>query len=152
MTTTDLSPALRDAISQSRKQFNATASDVRPRLHRFCARMCGSSLDGEDVVQETLAEAFYNLTTLKDESRFEPWMFRIAYHKCIDFLRRQRGRDGDEAFDETHELARQADDAAFLDAPIDEALATLAGNEWLPRTAIKLWWLTSRNSCTMWSR
>jgi DNA-directed RNA polymerase specialized sigma24 family protein len=82
----DLTPDVRDAVLQSRKQFVAAASAVRPRLHRFCARMCGSALDGEDIVQETLAEAFYNLPALKDPARFEPWLFRIAYHKCIDFL------------------------------------------------------------------
>ena len=35
--------------------------------------MCGSPLDGEDVVQETLADAFFNLSGLKDPARFEPW-------------------------------------------------------------------------------
>jgi DNA-directed RNA polymerase specialized sigma subunit, sigma24 homolog len=30
---------------------------LRPRLHRYCARMVGSAIDGEDVVQEALAKA-----------------------------------------------------------------------------------------------
>jgi RNA polymerase sigma-70 factor (ECF subfamily) len=119
----DLTPAVRDAVLQSRKQFVAAAGAVRPRLHRFCARMCGSSLDGEDLVQETLAEAFYNLPALKDPARFEPWLFRIAYHKCIDFLRRERRRDDDVPFDEEHDQPGDADHPA--DAPIDDALAAL---------------------------
>ena len=125
----DLTSAVRDAVLQSRKQFVAAAGAVRPRLHRFCARMCGSSLDGEDVVQETLAEAFYNLPSLKDPARFEPWLFRIAYHKCIDYLRRERRRDEDIPFDEEHD---RPDDVrgygdAPADAPIDDALAALVG-------------------------
>jgi RNA polymerase sigma-70 factor, ECF subfamily len=119
--------AVQDAVAKSRKLFVAAASELRPRLHRFCARMCGSSLDGEDVVQETLADAFFNLSTLKDASRFESWMFRIAYHKCIDFLRREQRRDDDVTFEEQHDRADGADDDAFADAPIDEALATLVG-------------------------
>ena len=88
--------------------------------------MCGSSLDGEDVVQETLAEAFYNLASLKDPSRFEAWMFRIAYHKCIDFLRRERRREDDVAFDEERDdRSLPTDDPP--DVPIDAALATLVG-------------------------
>jgi RNA polymerase sigma-70 factor, ECF subfamily len=123
----DLTPDVRDAVLQSRKQFVAAASVVRPRLHRFCARMCGSSLDGEDLVQETLAEAFYNLPALKDPARFEPWLFRIAYHKCIDFLRRERGRDDDVSFDEEHDQPGDANGYgnALADTPIDDALATL---------------------------
>src|SRR5471032_2011853 len=115
----DLTLALRDSISQSRKLFTSAASEVRPRLHRFCARMCGSPLDGEDVVQETLAEAFYNLSALKDASRFEPWLFRIAYNKCIDFLRRERRRDEDVPFEEAHDRPVDGGDV-FDDTPIDD--------------------------------
>jgi RNA polymerase sigma-70 factor (ECF subfamily) len=123
----DLTPDVRDAVLQSRKQFVAAASAVRPRLHRFCSRMCGSLLDGEDLVQETLADAFYNLPALKDPARFEPWLFRIAYHKCIDFLRRERGRDADVSFDEEHDQPGDANGygEALADRPIDDALATL---------------------------
>lgn len=123
----ELPPAVRDAVLQSRTQFVAAAGAVRPRLHRFCARMCGSSLDGEDLVQETLAEAFYHLAALKDPARFEPWLFRIAYHRCIDFLRRERRHDEDVPFDEEHDQPGDAHSYgdALADAPLDEALAAL---------------------------
>ena len=29
-------------------------AELRPRLHRYCARMTGSAVDGEDVVQEVM--------------------------------------------------------------------------------------------------
>jgi len=32
--------------------FLETISHLRPRLHRYCARMVGSVLDGEDIVQD----------------------------------------------------------------------------------------------------
>lgn len=115
---------LQSAVGDSRMRFNEVAGALRPRLHRFCARMCGSSLDGEDVVQETLSEAFYNLASLKDPSRFEAWMFRIAYHKCIDFVRRERRHEGDVAFDEERDDRPPLDDDP-PDMPIDAALATL---------------------------
>src|SRR2546427_11145334 len=90
--TADLQGTLEDA----RKRFLAAVKDMRPRLHRFCTRMCGSVLDGEDLVQETLAQAFYSLSSLKDESRLEPWLFRIAHNKCVDFLRREEGQQEDD--------------------------------------------------------
>ena len=30
---------------------------MRPKLHRYCARMVGSAIDGEDVLQEALVKA-----------------------------------------------------------------------------------------------
>jgi RNA polymerase sigma-70 factor (ECF subfamily) len=91
--------------------------DLRPKVHRFCSRMVGSVLDGEDLVQETLAEAFIHASSLRDETRLEPWLFRIAHHKCVDFIRRERRQivmDVPEEFTEPSE-------------PIDEPLAMLVG-------------------------
>lgn len=80
---------LRATLEDARKRFLVMVGDLRPRLHRFCARMTGSVLDGEDLVQETLAQGFYSLGALKDRGRLEPWLFRIAHNKCVDFLRRE---------------------------------------------------------------
>jgi RNA polymerase sigma-70 factor (ECF subfamily) len=38
---------------ESRRQFLELVAEIRPDLHRYCARMTGSVIDGEDVVQET---------------------------------------------------------------------------------------------------
>ena len=37
--------------------FGRLLMEMRPRLHRYCARMVGSVFDGEDVVQDALAKA-----------------------------------------------------------------------------------------------
>ncbi|HEU5078432.1 MAG TPA: RNA polymerase sigma factor [Opitutaceae bacterium] len=58
--------------------FLETIAQVRPSLHRYCARMTGSALDGEDVVQEALFQAYRKLETFDDTRRLEPWLFRIA--------------------------------------------------------------------------
>ena len=72
--------------------FLETISQLRPRLHRYCSRMTGSVLDGEDVVQDALFEAFRKLDQFDDSRPVAPWVFRIAHNRCIDFLRR-KGRD-----------------------------------------------------------
>jgi hypothetical protein len=41
--------------------FLETISTLRPSLHRYCARMTGSVMDGEDVAQEALIEAYRKL-------------------------------------------------------------------------------------------
>lgn len=69
--------------------FLETITHLRPKLHRYCARMLGSVLDGEDVVQETLFQAYRKLETFDGLRPLAPWLFRIAHNHCIDFLRRR---------------------------------------------------------------
>jgi RNA polymerase sigma-70 factor (ECF subfamily) len=73
--------------------FLETVSALRPSLHRYCARMTGSVMDGEDVVQEALFEAYRKLDKFDDSRPLKPWLFRIAHNRCIDFLRRRGVRD-----------------------------------------------------------
>src|SRR5882757_8844658 len=68
--------------------FLETIPQLRPRLHRYCSRMTGSVLDGEDVVQDALFEAYRKLDQYDDNRPLAPWLFRIAHNRCIDFLRR----------------------------------------------------------------
>src|SRR5262249_30622647 len=58
MNSKDNSPYIdRDGPFEARYlAFLETIATLRPSLHRYCARMTGSVMDGEDVVQEVLAE------------------------------------------------------------------------------------------------
>jgi RNA polymerase sigma-70 factor (ECF subfamily) len=73
--------------------FLETITSLRPSLHRYCARMTGSVLDGEDVVQEALFEAYRKLDQFDDRRPLAPWLFRIAHNRCIDLLRRRNVRN-----------------------------------------------------------
>lgn len=65
----------------------AAASELRPELHRYCARLMGSVIDGEDVVQDTLVRAFAGAHDLKETPPLRPWLFRIAHNRALDLLR-----------------------------------------------------------------
>ncbi len=77
--------------------FLETISQLRPKLHRYCARMTGSITDGEDVVQDVLFRAYRGLDTYDDSRPLGPWLFRIAHNQCIDYLRNRGVREQAEA-------------------------------------------------------
>src|SRR3954470_12059557 len=77
--------------------FLETVAHLRGRLHRYCARMTGSVLDGEDVVQEALFQAYRKLDTFDAARPLAPWLFRIAHNRSVDFLRRRGSRERAEA-------------------------------------------------------
>lgn len=73
-----------------RETFDHSLASLRPKLHRYCARMVGSVIDAEDVVQEALVKAIeaFPGSAVAD---VEAWLFRIVHNTALDFLRR-RGR------------------------------------------------------------
>jgi len=54
--------------------------------------MTGSIADGEDIVQDTLARAYYQLPEMNELPAFRPWLFRIAHNRALDHLRRYEAR------------------------------------------------------------
>src|ERR1700678_1745974 len=62
---------------------------LRPALHRYCARMVGSVVDGEDVVQEAMLKAYLAWPSIDKIDNPEGWLFRIAHNAALDFIRRR---------------------------------------------------------------
>jgi RNA polymerase sigma factor (sigma-70 family) len=65
----------------------AVTAELRPELHRYCARLMGSVIDGEDVVQDTLSRALVALDESEEMPQLRPWLFRIAHNRALDLLR-----------------------------------------------------------------
>jgi RNA polymerase sigma-70 factor (ECF subfamily) len=105
------------------KAFGELAAALRPRLHRYCARMVGSAFDGEDVVQETLAKAAEALPTAGPIERPESWLFRIAHNTALDALRRRKRQEAARAMIDMSELA---DETAEADARVAAAASLSA--------------------------
>src|ERR1700686_1773029 len=63
--------------------------ELRPKLHRYCARMTGSVIDGEDVVQEALVKAIEAFPRGGSTTLLEACLFRITHNAALFFLRRR---------------------------------------------------------------
>ena len=109
-----------------RESFPALVAAIRPELHRYCARLTGSVIDGEDVVQDAIIKAYRALDGLKSPAALRGWLFSIAHHCALDFLRSRTLR--------AVEPLEKASDVADADAfdPLEqlmheEAIATAIG-------------------------
>ncbi|PWV99230.1 RNA polymerase ECF family sigma subunit [Hoeflea marina] len=72
--------------------FEDRLAALRPRLHRYCARMTGSTVDGEDVLQDTIVKALSARAEGAKVDNLEGWLFRIAHNTSLDLLRRRARR------------------------------------------------------------
>jgi RNA polymerase sigma factor (sigma-70 family) len=88
------------ALREGHRRFLELVESVRPELHRYCARMTGSITEGEDIVQDTLARAYYALSEMEEIPPLRPWLFRIAHNRALDVLRRYDRRMGEPLTDD----------------------------------------------------
>jgi RNA polymerase sigma-70 factor (ECF subfamily) len=77
----------------ARAVFDRLLGELRPKLHRYCARMTGSVIDGEDVVQDALVKAIKAFQQAGPIADLEGWLFRITHYVALDFLRRRARQD-----------------------------------------------------------
>lgn len=73
-----------------RAELEAMLVGLRPKLHRYAARMAGSTIEGEDIVQETVMKALAAHDGGALVERPEQWLFRIAHNAAQDHLRRRQ--------------------------------------------------------------
>lgn len=97
--------------------FEALLGAMRPKLHRYCARMSGSVIDGEDIVQDVLVKALGARASFGGLENPQAWLYRIAHNASLDFLRHRARIPLMEHEDELATLAAP-------DAPDPEIAAT----------------------------
>ena len=122
------------SMSQAREEFLGLVADIRPELHRYCARLTGSVIEGEDIVQDALAKAFYAMSMSAEMPPLRPWLFRIAHNAAIDFMK-SHGRKYTEArgdLDDVAGFVEQPDPfvlraalACFLELPVSQRSAVI---------------------------
>jgi RNA polymerase sigma-70 factor (ECF subfamily) len=89
--------------------FDGLLARMRPKLHRYCARMVGSVIDGEDVLQDALIKAVESHATAGAIGNPEGWLFRIAHNTALDFLRRRNRQEALRSAEEVDMIADPAD-------------------------------------------
>jgi RNA polymerase sigma-70 factor, ECF subfamily len=122
------------ALAQAREEFLAMVNAIRPELHRYCARLTGSVIEGEDIVQETLTKGFYTLSLQSEVPPLRPWLFRIAHNQAMDFLK-SHGRRLTEVHEDLEDIAGfeevpdpvaiRAALARFLALPVNQRCAVI---------------------------
>ncbi|MGO9134911.1 MAG: sigma-70 family RNA polymerase sigma factor [Methylovirgula sp.] len=106
--------------------LTALAPALRSFVRRSLARAMAPEADAEDIVQETLLAIHLKRQSWISGAPVAPWVFTIARHKLIDFLRR-RGRRIHLPLDDFAEiLPAEAQEPSLSSADIDRHLEALS--------------------------
>jgi RNA polymerase sigma-70 factor (ECF subfamily) len=99
-------------------EFAEVAERVAPRLYRMATRLCGNADEAQDLVQDTLLQAYRKWEQFQGRSDPATWMYTIAGRLC---QRRHRRRAG--------EPTRLESLSDLLPASSDRVLAATADGE-----------------------
>ena len=90
--------------------------EYQDRLVRYLVYVLGRRDGVDDLVQETWLRVMERGKSYDGRSRFEPWLFTVARHLAIDFLRRRREVSLDE----------EDDGRPAMQAPVSQAMSPFA--------------------------
>ncbi|MBA4741662.1 MAG: sigma-70 family RNA polymerase sigma factor [Azoarcus sp.] len=89
-----------------RRFFEAEVERLMDRLFGTALRLTRNRADAEDIVAETLAQAWRRIDTMRDRQCFEKWVFRILVNTFISDYRHRRAQPAQDALDSDDELDR----------------------------------------------
>ncbi|MBP2268509.1 RNA polymerase sigma-70 factor (ECF subfamily) [Pseudarthrobacter sp. PvP004] len=73
--------------------FEALARRYGPLMRATARRLTGTMADADDVVQETLMQAWKQLDSLREPAAVKGWFLRIVATRSIDHLRKRRNHE-----------------------------------------------------------
>ena len=84
-----LNSAVEPATYDERADFLDRFTAVKPSLEALCIAVVGRD-DADDLVSDTYVRAWESRGQLRDWSRFDAWVTRIALNNARTFLRRRK--------------------------------------------------------------
>ena len=74
--------------------FEQLVLENQDRVYTLALRLVNDREEAADLAQESFVRAWQGLDTFQGESSFSTWLYRLTTNVCIDWLRRQKRREG----------------------------------------------------------
>jgi RNA polymerase sigma-70 factor (ECF subfamily) len=69
--------------------FEALLRRHQDRLYAMAYRLAGNHDDAQDLLQQSLIEAYSAFDRFESGTRFDRWVYRIMYHSFLDIVRKR---------------------------------------------------------------
>ncbi|MGG4346313.1 RNA polymerase sigma factor [Paenibacillus lautus] len=85
-----LEESIEQVLNGDRQAFVHIVEAYQQQIFMYCWRLLNQRQDAEDAVQEIMVKAYQKLETYEPKTSFSSWLYKIAYHHCLNMLRRRR--------------------------------------------------------------
>lgn len=82
--------AIQRVLQGDQQAFVHIVETYQQQIFMYCWRLLNQRQEAEDAVQDILVKAYQKLDTYKPHTSFSSWLYKIAYHHCLNVQRRIR--------------------------------------------------------------
>ncbi|WP_212978261.1 RNA polymerase sigma factor [Paenibacillus azoreducens] len=129
----ELDSVIRQVQEGNTQAYAFIVRNFQNQIFAYCWRLLGNRQEAEDAVQDILVKAFENIHMYKPKVSFSSWLYKVAYHHCLNLIRRkklqQRFTFGLLQKDLTSRSAAQEVESRLFSEPLSKALAKLTLEE-----------------------
>ena len=118
----DLSTTAEAFRKGSAEAFHILYRKYHQKVYRFCLRMLGEEPLAKDAFQDTFIRVYENRKSFHG-SNFAAWLFTIARHTCLNFIRARK--DYDKLDEEVHGSVQYIRSDVGLQNSISKAISML---------------------------
>ncbi|MFF2015595.1 RNA polymerase sigma factor [Paenibacillus sp. NPDC058177] len=102
------------------------------QLFIYCCRLLGDEQDAEDAVQDIFLKAYKSIYSYAQAVSFSAWLYKIAYHHCLNLIRKRQLYDKLSRLWKGHFVAESAEQEylrGVFNEPLSKALTKLSAEE-----------------------
>jgi RNA polymerase sigma-70 factor (ECF subfamily) len=80
-------------INGDSNSFAYLVDSYKDMVYSLAYKMTKNKEESEEISQDTFIKAYKNLNKFKGESKFSTWLYRIAYHTCLDQIKKNKNNN-----------------------------------------------------------
>lgn len=107
-------------INGDTRAFSVLVNRYKHMVFTLAAKILKNHEEAEEVSQDVFVKAYLALSTFKGESKFSTWLYKIAYYRSLDELKKQKRSLNTSSIDS---------DTEFHLSSMENALDTLEADE-----------------------
>ncbi|SHL66999.1 RNA polymerase sigma factor [Flavobacterium xanthum] len=99
-------------IQGDHNAFAVLVNRYKNMIFSLALQMVKNREEAEDVSQETFLKIYNSLSKFKGDSKFSTWSYKIAYHTCLDHLKKNKKEENNISIEEfSVQLTKTMDNA-----------------------------------------
>ncbi|WP_054943734.1 RNA polymerase sigma factor [Paenibacillus ihuae] len=119
--------AINKVCAGERQAFTMLITAYERQIYTYCYYILRSREEAEDAVQDVFVKVYQELGRYERRGSFSAWVYKVAYHHCLDQLRRRTRRS---RLLSLYKMQLVRDYPEFKnDSPVDRLFADLTSEE-----------------------